>query len=170
MTTALFIGRFQPFHLGHLSAIKEILNQVDKIIIGIGSSQFSNTKENPFNFNERLEMIKKVLTREKLNNYKIYPIKDTFDDEEWLEEIKKTVPKFDIIFTSNPHSFKIFKDKGFKVKKVKIVKAINGSTIRERMLKNENWERLVPTEVIKYIYKIKGVKRVKRVMKAMVEE
>jgi len=54
---ALFIGRFQPFHSGHLDAIKQISEE--EIIIGIGSSQYSKTEENPYSFEERKKMIKK---------------------------------------------------------------------------------------------------------------
>jgi len=44
MTTALIIGRFQPFHLGHLLLIKEAAKEADIIVIGIGSSQESRTR------------------------------------------------------------------------------------------------------------------------------
>ncbi|MEM3079801.1 MAG: adenylyltransferase/cytidyltransferase family protein, partial [Thermoproteota archaeon] len=49
----LFIGRFQPFHLGHLKAVEYIINRVDEVIIGIGSAQYSHTLENPFTAGER---------------------------------------------------------------------------------------------------------------------
>jgi len=56
---ALFIGRFQPFHKGHLLFLKSIYTQYDKIIIGIGSSQYSNSLDNPFSYDERKMMIEK---------------------------------------------------------------------------------------------------------------
>ena len=43
--TGLYVGRFQPFHLGHLEAIKHILKKVDTVIIAIGSAQYSHTLE-----------------------------------------------------------------------------------------------------------------------------
>ncbi|MEM0023032.1 MAG: adenylyltransferase/cytidyltransferase family protein, partial [Archaeoglobaceae archaeon] len=45
---ALFIGRFQPYHLGHHEVVKKILEEVDELIIGIGSAQESHSLENPF--------------------------------------------------------------------------------------------------------------------------
>ena len=40
---ALFIGRFQPFHLGHLLLLQRLSTQYEEIIIGIGSSQYHDT-------------------------------------------------------------------------------------------------------------------------------
>ena len=50
---ALFIGRFQPFHNGHLKVVQEILKEFDEVIIGIGSSKYSGTLDNPFSGEER---------------------------------------------------------------------------------------------------------------------
>ena len=36
---AAMIGRFQPFHLGHLELVRQILDENEEIIILIGSSQ-----------------------------------------------------------------------------------------------------------------------------------
>ncbi len=41
----LLIGRFQPFHLGHLEAFRFALSKVDKLWIGIGSSNKSSEKK-----------------------------------------------------------------------------------------------------------------------------
>ncbi len=51
--TALLIGRFQPFHNGHLEVVKTISKKCDRMIIGIGSAQLSHTFENPFTAGER---------------------------------------------------------------------------------------------------------------------
>ena len=51
---ALYIGRFQPFHKGHLKILQKLAKKYDEIIIGIGSSQYSNTLENPFTSEERI--------------------------------------------------------------------------------------------------------------------
>ena len=53
----LFVGRFQPFHDAHLQIIQNALKEVEKLIIGVGSSQYSETAENPFTYEERKEMI-----------------------------------------------------------------------------------------------------------------
>ena len=55
----LYVGRFQPFHLGHLGAIKEVLKEVDELAIVIGSAQYSHNPSNPFTAGERLVMIRR---------------------------------------------------------------------------------------------------------------
>ena len=53
----LLIGRFQPFHLGHLSALRFALPKVDKLWLGLGSSNKPIEKNNPFSIEERKKMI-----------------------------------------------------------------------------------------------------------------
>ena len=48
----LYIGRFQPFHKGHLNVVEEALNHCDKLIIAIGSAQEFGTEKNPFSFDK----------------------------------------------------------------------------------------------------------------------
>lgn len=165
MVTGLFIGRFQPFHLGHLSAIKQALKQVDWLIIGVGSSQESRTKENPFTIEERINMIENTLADEGIKNCSIYPIPDINEDIKWVEHVQTLVPKFETVFTGNPLTEKLFKEKGYKVKRIKILSGINGTTIRDKMVNNEEWEMLVPLGTVKEIMRIKGVKKVKEIMK-----
>ena len=58
---SLFIGRFQPFHNGHLKVIKHLSTTYEEIIIGIGSSQYHNESENPFTADERKKMIEESM-------------------------------------------------------------------------------------------------------------
>lgn len=160
MTTALFIGRFQPFHKAHLKDIKEILKQADEVIIAIGSSQYSHTKENPFTVEERIRMIEDTLIEENISNYTIFPVPDIKNHSKWVEHVTSLVPKFDVVFTSNAFTENLFKKKGFKVKKLKLVKGISATIIRHRMLKGEGWEELLPEAIVKYIKEINGVKRI----------
>jgi len=54
---ALIVGRFQPFHKGHLFLIKKALEKADKIIVGIGSANITD-ENNPIDYETR----KKVIT------------------------------------------------------------------------------------------------------------
>ncbi len=161
MKTGLFIGRFQPFHLGHLSDIKNALKEVDELVIGIGSSNESNTKENPFTAEERIEMIDLALPANNIGNYTVFPIPDLHDDKKWVEHVETLVPKFDVVYTGNKWTEKCFKEK-YKVKMVKMVEGISSTIIRDKMIKDEDWQRLVPEEIVNFISKIKGVEKIKK--------
>lgn len=146
---ALFIGRFQPFHKGHLAAVKQIAAEADKIIIGIGSSQHSRELGNPFSAEERIEMIKAALGDK--FDYEIVLIPDINDDERWVEHVCSLVPEFDAVFTGNEHTKMLFEEAGIEVRDIEIVPGINGTTIRDRIVNNENYHDLVPTEVSKIL-------------------
>ena len=78
------IGRFQPFHLGHLGAIKFALSKVEHLHIGIGSSNKSHEDRNPFTADERKKMILSSLDDDIIK--KIYPlhyIPDVDDHSKW---------------------------------------------------------------------------------------
>lgn len=162
MKRGLFIGRFQPFHFGHLQDIRNALEEVDELVIGVGSSNEKHTKYNPFSIKERIEMIDLVLPANNISNYTIFPIPDFHDDKKWVEHIETLVPEFDIVYTGNKWTERCFKEK-YKVKRVDMLKGVSSTIIRNRILKNKNWEELVPKEIVDYVKKVKGVGRIKKI-------
>src|SRR5438094_965057 len=74
---AFFIGRFQPFHRGHLAMVRRILESNEEIIVGMGSDHYSHTGEDPFTDAERYGMTKWALDAAAIQNYNIVPIRDT---------------------------------------------------------------------------------------------
>jgi len=162
MKRGLFIGRFQPFHFGHLQDIKNAMKEVDELIIGVGSSNEEHTPENPFTVKERIEMIDLVLPNNNISNYTIYTIPDFHDDKKWVEHIETLVPKFDVVYTGNKWTERCFKGK-YKVKKVNMLNGVSSTIIRNSILKNKNWEELVPKEVVEYIKEINGVGRINEI-------
>ena len=161
---ALFIGRFQPFHIGHLKVVKYILKEFDEVIIGIGSSQYSNTFDNPFTSDERIEMIKKTLEKNKIKNYKIVLIPDIHNPPKWVEHVLSIYSDFDTVFTNNKFTKELFEKKGYKVLKTPVFnkKEYSGENIRNKISKNEFWEDLVPQEVSKYIKETNAVERIQK--------
>ena len=163
MHRVLFIGRFQPFHNAHLIDIKEVLKEVDEVLIAIGSSQEKSTLDNPFSYKERRQMIVNTLKNHKIKHYKIYPVPDLYNDKKWVDYIKNNLPKYDFVYSGNPWTLRCFKRHDSKVKKIRLIRGISSTIIRDRIVKGKKWQSLVPKEIADYIKKIKGVERIKKI-------
>lgn len=153
---ALFIGRFQPFHLGHLDAIKQILKHEKFVIIGIGSAQYFRMKKNPFTASERYQMIEKALEQAKISRskYTIIPIKNIENYSAWPNYVDSLLPPYDTVYTSSKIVKKLYEQQGkHKVKSLKFNKKINGTLIRKLMRQKKNWQALVPKTVAEFIEK-----------------
>ena len=90
----VYIGRFQPFHNGHLKTLQVALEQADEVLILLGSSNRANNIRNPWNAQQRESMIRAVLADEGIpqKRVKIIPIHDyPYSDEIWLTEIQAVV-------------------------------------------------------------------------------
>ncbi len=163
---ALFIGRFQPFHLGHLHALMYILSKSREVVIGIGSSQEAYTPKNPFSAGERYEMIRLVLKRRNLlDRCMIVYIPDSGGRHlNWGQIVKQHVPHgIDIAYSNDPITVKLLEEAGFKVRNIpfKNRRVLNATYIRTLMAKGLKWEKYVPEEVASYIKAIHGVERVR---------
>ncbi len=160
---ALFIGRFQPFHKGHSMLLQSIGSQYDEIIIGIGSSQYSSTVDNPFSEDERKKMIAKSLDKIGINNYRIVLIPDIHNPPKWVSHVLSIVTDFDVVISNNSFTKQLFSEKGYLVKGTPHFEKerYSGKEIRRRMINNEEWEGLVPEAVVNIIKDIDGVQRLK---------
>lgn len=159
----LFIGRFQPFHKGHLRVVQEASKKYDEVIIGIGSSQYSDTSDNPFTSEERELMIKKTLEKTDINNYRIISIPDIHNPPKWVDHVLSIVSDFDVVISNNSLTKRLFSEKDYNVKETPLYekKKYSGREIRRRMINSEPWDDLVPTEVSNFIKDIDGGNRVK---------
>lgn len=164
---AFFIGRFQPFHRGHLAMVKRILDSNDEVIVGIGSAQYSHTGENPFTGGERYEMVKRALDEAGIHTYHIVPIPDTHVHSVWVSHVMSLVPPFDVVYTNSDLVVRLFREHGLKVLSPPLVDrdALSGTEVRARMLKGGNWTSLVPAPVAAYIKEIDGIERIRETHK-----
>ncbi|MBI5122432.1 pantetheine-phosphate adenylyltransferase [Candidatus Roizmanbacteria bacterium] len=147
----LIVGRFQPFHKGHLFLIKKALEKADKIIIGIGSANVSD-ENNPIDFETRKKIIKAVAYKEKFGNrlIKIAPLDDFFDDKKWLKNLEKQVGKFNLALGNNDWTNNILKKAGYKVMKVDYYKRslYEGWRIRKLIKEGKKWHDRIPDYLI----------------------
>ena len=163
---ALFIGRFQPLHHGHIYVLNTIFNLYNIVKIGIGSSQLSHLPNDPFTSEERIKFIKAALKKRKIVNkrYNIYEIPDIFNAKKWVNHVVSIVGDFNVVFSNSDWVRDLFQNEGFKLgRKITIFnKKFNGNNIRTLIKKeNNNWKHLVPKEVIDLIKYFNGIERIK---------
>jgi nicotinamide-nucleotide adenylyltransferase len=167
LTTGLFIGRFQPFHKGHLATVKFVLGKVDQLVIVVGSAQKSHEPRNPFTAGERIRMIKETLDSEKVDTGRILiiPVPDIDVHSLWTRQVDMLVPKYDIVFANDPFTLMLFRERGIKTVEAPLVgrSEMQATEIRRKMAMGEKWESLVPAPVARIIKEINGVERVKAI-------
>jgi nicotinamide-nucleotide adenylyltransferase len=142
----LLIGRFQPFHLGHLEALQFALSKVDKLWVGLGSSNKSIEKSNPFSAEERKEMILSSIDDSMKNKITIYFIPDVDNHVKWIEKIDTIVPKFDIVFSNDPLTDHLYSKRTVQVISIPFLNrdTLSGTNIRNLIINDQKWENFVP--------------------------
>lgn len=161
----LYVGRFQPFHLGHLDAIKAVIKSVDELVIVIGSAQYSHNSNNPFTAGERLVMIRHALQEAKIDysRFWVVPVPDVHLHMLWVSALEGYTPRFNIVYSNEPLTRRLFMEAGYKVKSIRFFerKIYSSTLIRKKMLKDESWTTLVPKAVAEFIGEIDGVNRLR---------
>lgn len=152
------IGRFQPFHKGHLNCVKYILSRHKKIYIGIGSALESHTLRNPFTVAERIKMIMLSLGESGIfcDKYLLIPIPDSDVHTTWVSLVETLVPdikKINAIYTNEPLTRRLFLENGYTVESLPFYnrEVFSGEEFRKRVLNNGDWQEIVTPKVAEYL-------------------
>ena len=161
MKRGLYVGRFQPFHNGHKAVIDLLCDEIDELIIGIGSAQMSHDIRHPFTAGERVLMIQRVLADAKIPVY-IIPLEDIKRNALWVAHVVSMVPPFDVVYTSNPLVIRLFTEAGFRVESPPMYQRqeLSGTAIRQKMLEGDEWKQYVPEAAGLVIESVGGVERI----------
>lgn len=159
----LLIGRFQPFHLGHLDALHFALSKVDKLWVGLGSSNKPTQKNNPFSAEERKKMILDSIDDSSKKRIEIYFIPDLENHIKWIELIDTIVPKFDIVFTNDELTQHLYSKRNVQVLSIPFTKrdVLSGTNIRDLITSDQKWESLVPEGTKNFLSSISAKERLK---------
>jgi nicotinamide-nucleotide adenylyltransferase len=159
-----YIGRFQPYHDGHHHMVDEIAEEVDELVLGIGSADASHTTRNPFTAGERVMMVTKSVAEFDLTTY-VVPIEDIERNSVWVSHVQSMSPRFDVAYSNNPLVVQLFREAGVEVRGYPMYnrEELEGTGLRERMLAGDPWEHLVPDPVVEVIGDIGGVERLRRI-------
>ena len=161
----LFVGQFQPFHIGHLMVLKGMVKVCDRVVIGIGSSQAERSKEHPFTAAERRDMIQRALQDENIipvHDVDFVEIPDDESDEEWTKTCFTLGEDITTVWTGNEHTKKCFEGSHATVQIIKEVPGISSSAIREKMISAGDWKSQVPKAVAEVVIEIDGAQRLRQ--------
>jgi nicotinamide-nucleotide adenylyltransferase len=162
------IGRFQPFHNGHLLLVRQILRECNEVLIVVGSAQLNYTFTNPFTAGERILMIRKSLIEGGVDVSKIItiPLVDIENNAMWFPMLISMLPPFDIIYSGNRLVVSLASSH-LEVRSPRFVrkKCYNGTYIRRRILRGQKWSNLVSKSVFDIICSIDGINRIKKIGK-----
>jgi nicotinamide-nucleotide adenylyltransferase len=164
MTRGCFVGRFQPFHLGHRRVVASATDDVDELVVVIGSAGASHSVHDPFTGGERVEMVRRALSGLDLVTYAV-PVEDVDRHAIWVSHVESMTPAFDAVYANNPLVTRLFEEAGHDVRDVDMYDRdrLEGTRIREAMVEDEEWQHLVPDPVVSVIREIGGVERIRAV-------
>ncbi|MCC7197811.1 nicotinamide-nucleotide adenylyltransferase [Candidatus Peregrinibacteria bacterium] len=168
---ALFIGRFQPFHKGHLSVVEQAVKENTHLYIGIGSTQYNYEPYNPLTTSERIQLIEAALKEAKIprEKYSIIPVPNIENFALWPRHVELYIPPFQKLYTGSSIVAELFHDynktlkKPYEIIPVQKTYKICSTEIRTAMLKNKPWEKHVAQATAKLLNEWQIPKRLKTI-------
>lgn len=137
----VYLGRFQPLHIGHKKVIERYMDKFEDFILVIGSANKSRTDDNPLTAEEREEII-----RECFPDLKILHKDDHEDDELWSRKLEEKVDA-DIVISQNDLVKRLVRDHtSMEIEEQELYdpEIYSGTEVRRRIKSDEEWRYLVP--------------------------
>lgn len=161
----LLVGRFQPFHAGHLGVVRRIraARPDAPLLLAIGSAEQSYTWENPFTAAERYEMIARALAEARLGGVVPLPVADIQRHALWVRYLEGLLPPFDRVYTNNPLTRLLFERGGYAVESPPLLDRarLEGRRIRSLLASGRPLGDRVPPAVAAYLASIDAAGRLK---------
>lgn len=89
--TAVLIGRFQPWHNGHMALLQAALAQAQQVVVVLGSAHQARSPKNPFTWQERAAMVQASLTPAERARVHCIPVRDHYNEARWVEAVRAGV-------------------------------------------------------------------------------
>jgi len=162
--TSLFLGRFQPFHRGHLDAIFSIFEKFpdDFLIIAIGSARDDFSDKNPFTAAERAAMIFAALDDAGISRqkYNLCPIPDIHHFSLYPAFCARFLPPFSRVFSGSEITRELFsRFSDAEVFEICKRQKISATAVREKLKNGDDFSKMVPAAVFHFLEKIAAKKR-----------
>ena len=172
----IFIGRFQPFHTGHESVIRKALELSDKVIVLVGSAYQPRTVRNPWDFNERENLMRSVFSDEENRRILAFPLLDyTYNNQLWIKSVQQLVagvvhskiaskPKIGLIgHQKDSTSDYLTQFPQWEREEVANYKNISSTEIRERYFENQEFSNSLNSNISILLEKFKTTKAYEQV-------
>ena len=136
---------------------------MDKLWVGLGSSNKPPTKNNPFSAEERKEMILSSIDDSIKEKISIYFIPDLDNHMKWIEKIDTIVPKFDIVFSNDELTKHLYSKRDVQVLSIPFLRrdVLSGTNIRDLIISDQDWSDLVPDGTKNFLIKNNAKERLK---------
>ena len=165
MTRGFVVGRFQPFHGGHRALVDHVVEDVDELVVGVGSADVSHTTHDPFTAGERVLMVSRAVDHLDVPTY-VVPIQDIDRNAVWAGHVRSMVPPLDVVYTNNPLVVRLFEEEsGVAVRQSPMFDRdrFEGTDIRRAMVAGDPWRDRVPDPVVDVIKEVDGADRLRTV-------
>ena len=166
----LVMGRFQPFHLGHMELARQVLSECDEAIMAVTSSQFNYMEKDPFTAGERIEMIRESLKAGGLpmERCHVLGIENQPNIATWASYLRAALPTFDRVYSGNDYVRMLLADSGIEAVRPDFAdrERYNATRIREMIASGGPWEELVPGPVADIIGRVNGAERLAVISKS----
>lgn len=166
---ALYIGRFQVLHEGHLDVLRFIASRddVDAIVVVLGSTQYDYTRKspvgtwsaNPFTAAERAEMIEAALAGQIDKPWTLHPVADVHDWPVWYAHLVASTPAFSYLYTSDREEAAFFGARGTEIRGFPRDRAFHAGTIRRWIALGQPWRHAVPAPVAAVLDRLDATSR-----------
>jgi nicotinamide-nucleotide adenylyltransferase len=151
---ALYFGRFQIFHNGHLDVLRYIdgIDDVGEIVIVVGSTQYDFCTRapgwpwanNPFTWSERQEMILRSLDGQLRKPWRVCGVPDTHEHESWYRSMRTVSGPFTICYSCDPNERAFFAARGVDARDFPRRYAFHAGSLRRRILDGVDHRPFVP--------------------------
>ena len=129
MTIALFPGRFQPIHIGHVLTLMDIYPNYSKIIVAVTNYTYEGQKPHVLPRNKVKDVLENIFQHlpkiEVVFTEDGFPVRETFDD----------LPEFDVVVTGNKASIENMRNLGIDAEYVPRSFGVgySGTELREKL-------------------------------------
>lgn len=91
--TAIYIGRFEPVHNGHMALLQRALDSAQQVIVVVGSAWQARSPKNPFTWQEREAMLLGALPEADRSRMRVLPMRDYYNEAVWVQAVRQGVAR-----------------------------------------------------------------------------